>query len=465
MIQAVVGAGGKTSYIQKWARHYREEGYRVFVTTSTHMEIEEDTVLSDDPSLIIETLQKNGYVMAGIQDQHKIKALSYETYLAVCQQADIVLIEADGSKNLPLKFPNQEEPVIYPNVDEIVIVCGLHSLGTLAIDSVHRLELAEKFYPLSADTVITARIIQSIVQKGYIEPLSKKYYDKKISIEPSCDTSLYQRSIASLMKNRLDVNLIKEEWFAPKPTLIICGGGHVSLELVRVASRLDFYVRVIDDRPEFANKERFALADEVICDSFEHLGQYMESDAYYIVVTRGHMADYQCVKTILHSAYRYVGMIGSKIKVRQTFERLKQEGVSETKIDSVHAPIGLPIKAVTPAEIAISIMAEIILEKHKSFHPSISDALLNSNSEGVLCVIIDKKGSTPRDVGSMMLVTDRDIIDSIGGGPIEYEAIQDAKGLTEAMIKEYYLNSETGGNLGMICGGSNKVLFLPIKGA
>ena len=128
MIKAVVGAGGKTSWIKQQAKQYVSQGYKVFITTSTHMFIEEDTLLTDNADEIIQELENNSYVMAGIKEGEKIKALSQETYKAVCACADIVLIEADGSKHMPLKFPNENEPVIYDNVDEIVVVCGLHAL-------------------------------------------------------------------------------------------------------------------------------------------------------------------------------------------------------------------------------------------------------------------------------------------------------------------------------------------------
>ena len=117
MIVAVVGSGGKTTLIKKLASQYRSEGKTVFVTTTTHMFIEGDTLLTDDAERILQVLKKNGYVMAGIPEGEKIKALSRETYEAVCAHADVVLVEADGSKHMPLKYPNDSEPVIPENTD------------------------------------------------------------------------------------------------------------------------------------------------------------------------------------------------------------------------------------------------------------------------------------------------------------------------------------------------------------
>ena len=153
MIRAIVGAGGKTSLIRKMANEYRAQGRKVFVTTSTHMFVEEDTLVTENADEIINKLETTGYVMAGADCGKKIKALPKEVYEAVCKHADEVLIEADGSKHLPLKFPNEMEPVIYDNVEEIIVVCGLHGLGKKASEAVHRVELAEKNIHLGRNQV------------------------------------------------------------------------------------------------------------------------------------------------------------------------------------------------------------------------------------------------------------------------------------------------------------------------
>lgn len=182
MIRAIVGAGGKTSLIKKLAAEYISEGKKVFVTTSTKMFIEDDTLLTDDVSRIIEHLESQGYAMAGIPDGIKIKELSQQTYMEVCYAADEVLVEADGSKHMPLKFPNESEPVIYDNVNEIIVVCGLHALGMKAADAVHRLELAQQYIDIEEDTVIGASHIRELLVKGYLQPLKEKYPDKMISV-------------------------------------------------------------------------------------------------------------------------------------------------------------------------------------------------------------------------------------------------------------------------------------------
>ena len=462
MVQAFVGAGGKTSLIRKLANEYRSEGKKVFVTTTTHMFIEEDTLLTDDAEEIIGVLEEKGYVMAGIPEGRKIKSLSAETYLEVCKYADVVLVEADGSKHMPVKFPNEKEPVIPVNVDGIVIVCGLQAIGKPAKAVSHRLELVKKCLEIEDETVITAGHIQKLVQKGYVDPLKEKYPDKNIKTEPNHDGSLYERALASLLKHGMDVSILDEAWFATQPTMVICGGGHVSRELVKMASCLDFRIKVMDDREEFANRERFPLADEVICDSFENLENYLEPNAYYVVVSREHKDDFTCVSAILKHSYQYLGMIGSKGKVQKNFENLRKDGVAEELIETIHAPIGLKIGAVTPAEIAISILAEIIQEKNRKQKSSVSRELLDVKEKGVLCIIIEKTGSSPRGVGSMMFVGEERVIDSIGGGAVEYAAINQAKSVTEPMVRDYDLSDKDKVELGMICGGRNRVLFIPV---
>lgn len=463
MIKAIVGAGGKTSYIKKYVKEYRKRGLKVLVTTSTHMFIEEDTLLTDDAAQIIHELEKKSYAMAGIREGIKIGPLSEETYEKVCSYADVVLVEADGSKHMPIKFPQTGEPVIYENVDEIIVICGLHALHKKVCEVAHRLKLVKECLKIGDDEIINASHIQKLVMKGYVEPMREQYPEKKIVIKPNGDRSLYQKAISKLMEAEVDVSILKEKWFAPQPTLIVCGAGHVSYELVKIASRLDFYIKVIDDRAEFADPERFVDADEVICDTFEHLERYLESDAYYVVLTRDHKDDLICVKTIVSHSYEYLGMIGSKTKVKNTFEKLRDAGVEEEQMRTVFAPIGLDIKAVTPAEIAVSILGQIILEKNKKCSSFASRELLNSQEKGTLCIIIEKRDSSPRGEGSMMLVTDTEVIDTIGGGAVEFAAIEEARNGSGVRIREYCLNMGKDKEQGMICGGSNKVLFIPIS--
>lgn len=463
MILAFVGSGGKTTLIKQMAKQFRCQGKSVLVTTTTHMYIEDDTLLTDDATVILEALQKNGFAMAGIPDGEKIKALSKQTYDTICAHADVVLVEADGSKKLPLKYPNATEPVIPENTDEIIVVCGLNAIGQKAKNVCHRLELVKSCLDIEDDTLITAAHVQKLVTKGYLEPLNAAYPNMKITLTPRHDGTLYQRTIAALLRHEQNVDLIQPEWFCPQPKLFICGGGHVAKEVAALAAHLDLSVTVMDDREDLANRERFPTAKKVICDSYDHLDRYLEPDACYVVVTPDHKADLQCVCTILPTKYRYLGMIGSRKKVAATFENLRIAGFSESQIQSIFAPIGLSIGAVTPAEIAISILAQIIQEKNKNHTASVDKTLLEIKEPGTLCIIVEKHGSAPRGIGSMMFVGKDFVLGTIGGGEPEYLAICQAREFSHCSIRELVLNNRSTNGLDMICGGTIKVAFIPLN--
>ncbi|MBI4165634.1 MAG: XdhC family protein [Acidobacteria bacterium] len=146
------------------------------------------------------------------------------------------------------------------------------------------------------------------------------------------------------------------------PTAYIFGGGHVSLYLAKVASVAGFEVVVIDDRPAFANPERFPDAAETLAAPWEEVfPQLAVNDFSYIVlVTRGHKGDLTCLRWALTTPARYIGMIGSRRKFIEITKVLEGEGVPPVRIERVHSPVGLDIGALTPEEIAVAIVAEMI---------------------------------------------------------------------------------------------------------
>ena len=148
----------------------------------------------------------------------------------------------------------------------------------------------------------------------------------------------------------------------PPPQLVILGAGHVGLQLGRLAPALGFRVTVVDDRERFANRERFPDADNVVVDSIPDWIDRtpLSSAAYVVVLTRGHRQDYDAVLALADRELRYVGLIGSRAKVAKVVDRALAEGVSPDWLRTVHSPIGLDIGAVTPEEIAVSILAELI---------------------------------------------------------------------------------------------------------
>lgn len=144
--------------------------------------------------------------------------------------------------------------------------------------------------------------------------------------------------------------------------LLILGGGHIALALYCMALEAEFSVVVVDERPDFVSKERFPKAELLLnCPPNDYrVKEYVDKDTYIVVVTHEHKHDKAAVKNLIDCQYRYLGMIGSKRKVKQTLAELAAEGVSQEKLDKIYAPIGLDIKAETPAEIAVSILAELI---------------------------------------------------------------------------------------------------------
>lgn len=151
--------------------------------------------------------------------------------------------------------------------------------------------------------------------------------------------------------------------FDTKATAFIFGAGHVGQALEPILRYVNFTTKVIDDRPDYANRERFPDADEVVViDSFLDAYQGMETDvnSYIIIVTRGHSGDYDVLKQTLRKTTAYVGMIGSKNKVAEVYRMLREDGFPQEDLDRVYSPIGTSIFAETPEEIAISIAGEMI---------------------------------------------------------------------------------------------------------
>lgn len=254
------------------------------------------------------------------------------------------------------------------------------------------------------------------------------------------------------------------------PDLVILGGGHISLPVSRIGKILGFRVTVVDDRPEFASSERFESADRIICAEYEEAFAMIpqKANTYYVVVTPGHKKDRQCAELLFKRKYAYFGMIGSRNKVAKTREGLLLKGITEAQLDTMHAPIGIPLGGETPAEIAVSICAEIVQVKNQNKSAELPDDLVKAISEAgepvILVTIAEKSGSSPRGTGSKMIVyPDGLICGTVGGGAIEFAAIEKSRKMLaaeEAFAAERYdLSDTSAANLGMICGGNVFVLF------
>jgi xanthine dehydrogenase accessory factor len=148
--------------------------------------------------------------------------------------------------------------------------------------------------------------------------------------------------------------------------LIIVGAGHVGQKVAQLASDVDFDVWVVDDREEYCNAERFPQAKRLIVAPFETVlnGLEIDRDTYCLIVTRGHNHDEEALAHLAETPARYVGLIGSKRKIKLIFSDLLQQGVSADALHRVYAPLGFDIGSQTVPEIAISILAELIAHRN-----------------------------------------------------------------------------------------------------
>jgi xanthine dehydrogenase accessory factor len=148
----------------------------------------------------------------------------------------------------------------------------------------------------------------------------------------------------------------------PQPFAYIFGAGHVSKSLSKVATLAGFATVVVDDREQYANRERFPEADQVVAGDYEELFPTftINESSYLIIVTRGHRDDMRVLRWAVSTPARYIAMIGSKRKTIGVIKELEKEGIAREAFARIHAPMGLDIGAITPEEIAVSVVAEMI---------------------------------------------------------------------------------------------------------
>ncbi len=157
---------------------------------------------------------------------------------------------------------------------------------------------------------------------------------------------------------------------AGKPRIVIAGGGHVSLALMRQAQLLDFDVTILEDRPHFAGKERFPGATVIEADVAETIASlHYGWHTFLVIATRGHKMDADCALAAVRTNVRYIGLLGSRRKKVMIDQMLRQEGVDEARIQSIRSPIGLNLGGRTPAEIALAVLAEITQARYQSERP------------------------------------------------------------------------------------------------
>ncbi len=263
----------------------------------------------------------------------------------------------------------------------------------------------------------------------------------------------------------------RAEYIKAEPHIVIFGAGHVSKALYEMARLMSMEVTVIDEREETANRERFPEA-EIICRPYD---EFFSSDTrffrpYYVIMTHGHSYDSKALEWVIRRPAAYIGMIGSRGKVAATYEKMRNKGYTQSELDFVHSPVGMKIGAVTPEEIAVSIMAEII-----SVFRSVKTAFTISpdyvrsviGKMGVCARIIEKRGSAPRAVGSELFYSASDdrFYGTVGGGAVEKATEDECRRMWEkgekTNIIHYNLSAE--GDLSMICGGDVDMLFSRVE--
>lgn len=266
--------------------------------------------------------------------------------------------------------------------------------------------------------------------------------------------------------------------FAEADRLILLGCGHVSIDVYRLAKTIGFDVVAVDDRPMFANFERFPDA-QVICDEFISAIEKLRITRrdYVCVLTRGHLWDSQCIRAILSGEMPYyLGLISSKKRAAGLREILIEEGFRKEDIDAIHAPIGLKIGAMTTAEIAVSICAELIQERHKRYVKPRENELTQTNVDydllrylatsvepRALVTVLSSTGSTPVKSGSMMAVNALgQVAGTVGGGCGEAAAINKARriiGRDDQAVLHIDMSNEVAADNDMVCGGTMTVLI------
>lgn len=297
---------------------------------------------------------------------------------------------------------------------------------------------------------------------------------KQLVLKSALDTASQVDSPAALSFQECRPLLLKEEEntiiaepFFKEERLLIFGGGHVAYILSEIAAKIGFSVVVTEDRPEFGNKERFPWASNVYCEQFDRVINSMTitvSD-YIVLLTRGHFYDKMCLKALYkQERSSYLGILASRRRMRELTEQLSEDGIEEEWMSQIHSPVGLDIGAVTPEEIAIAILAQIIQTKRLSADSK--QRIIRSDIDmrvirhlanppenrrtvkKAIFTILENHGITPRKAGAKMIVyEDGVLVGTVGGGPAEGNLIMEAPNFLNSNIPYRICYSDIGGLL------------------
>lgn len=244
--------------------------------------------------------------------------------------------------------------------------------------------------------------------------------------------------------------------------LIVCGAGTVGLEVIKLGKQLGINVVVLEDRSSYADMANRLGADKVLCLEFDKALDSLEQrdTDYYVVVTREHQFDKLCISKILNRKKSYVGMMSSRNRAAILKNALMEDGYSKECLDEIHSPIGINIKAETPTEIAVSIMAEIISCKNdtvktEGYQNELLDKIITESEEKmILATIVKRTGSAPRDIGTKMLIfEDESYVGSVGGGWIEANVLAFAKEMFMTNKKYCLYETDKASKDAVLCGG------------
>jgi xanthine dehydrogenase accessory factor len=241
-----------------------------------------------------------------------------------------------------------------------------------------------------------------------------------------------------------------------------------------MAKLADFSVTIFDDRPMYANSDRFPAADQVICDDFSRVFERVQVGAldYVVIVTRGHKHDAECLEGVLKGTIpAYMGMIGSRRRVAIVLKQLEEAGYDKALLDQVYTPIGVRIGGVTPAEISVSILAEVIQVKRveRKDEQSLTCDLeiarwlaAHGEEADALITILRTNGPVPRETGAKMAMTyEGRTVNTIGGGCAESDVLHRARTIIRDGGYEIVTvdMTDTAEEDGMVCGGTMQVVI------
>lgn len=278
------------------------------------------------------------------------------------------------------------------------------------------------------------------------------------------------------LTKQIDPGYIFKERLTQSTRLVVCGCGFVGQAVITLGRFLGWHVTALDDRSEYAQKAQDLGAEMVIEGSFGSSIESLESDGgtCFVVVTREHQYDRDCLDQIMKKSFGYAGMMGSHKRAAMMKKNLIESGVPQEQVDQLYTPVGLSIGAQSPEEIAVSIIAQIMQVRAQAQNgSSIPDTVMDSLKElhengghAIMAVVTAKKGSGPREPGTRMIVyPDGRTAGTIGGGLMEAEVIEKAVRFLEdpssfrPCTVTIDLSGKKGEPAGMLCGGITDVFL------